>query len=164
MDIEPEELKQTNRNGPAADTALKLMKQLITLSSGVLVLSATFIGNFSTASALLLIVLVVAWVLLTIAVLAGLETISAIVKSRLFPEHDWSRGRGQTTARFSKYCFVTGLAFFAIFAFLTLFTACTNEGQPSTSDVSETRNSGAIEKESRDQVHFLAVDERFFVL
>ena len=123
MDLEQEELRRKNPNGPAADTALELMKQLITLSSGVLVLSATFIGNFSTASALLLTVLAAAWVFLTIAVLAGLETISAIVKSRLFPEYDWSRGRGQTTARVSKYSFVAGLALFAIFAFLTLFSA-----------------------------------------
>ncbi len=122
IDLESEELRQKNRNGPAADTALELMKQLITLSSGVLALSATFIGNFSTASVSLLTVLVAAWVFLTIAVLAGLETISAIVKSRLLPEYDWSRGRGLKTARVSKYSFVLGLALFAIFAFLTLFS------------------------------------------
>lgn len=122
IDEKLEELRQKNRNGPAADTALELMKQLITLSSGVLALSATFIGNFSTTRALYLSMLVAAWVSLTLAVLTGLETISAIVKSRLLPEYDWSCGRGLKTARISKYSFVVGLALFAIFAFLTLFS------------------------------------------
>lgn len=123
IDLESEGLRQRNRNGSAADTALELMKQLITLSSGVLALSAAFIGNFSTTLISLLFILVVAWMSLTIAVLAGIETISAIVKSRLLPEYDWSCGRGLTMARISKYSFVLGLALFAIFAFLTLLTA-----------------------------------------
>lgn len=122
IDLESEEDRRKNRNGPAADTALVLMKQLITLSSGVLALSATFIGNFSTASVLFLTVLVAAWLFLILAVLAGLETISAIVKSRLFPAYDWSSGLSLITARVSKYSFVVGLALFAIFAFLTLFS------------------------------------------
>jgi hypothetical protein len=58
---------------------------------------------------------------LLISVFFGLQTISAIVKSRLKPEeYDWSEGYGKTSARISKYGFVAGISLFAIFAFLLL--------------------------------------------
>ena len=115
--------RESSAAGTAGDTALELMKQLITLSSGVLVLSATFIDKFRWSSWWHLAVLVVSWLCLILAVLMGLETISAIVKTRLEPEeHDWSSGRGLNTARASKYGFVLGIGLFAFFAFLTMFS------------------------------------------
>lgn len=108
--------------GPAAETALELMKQLITLSSGVLALSATFIGQFSSSSVVLWGLLVLAWLSLIAAVIAGLDSISAIVKSHLKPdEENWSEGRGRRSASISKYSFVIGLVLFATFALLTMF-------------------------------------------
>ena len=109
-----------NKNGPPADTALELMKQLITLLSGVLALSATFISEFATSSFILIGMLGAAWLTLVVAVLAGLETISAIVKSRLSEDYDWSEGYGKRTAQLSKYSFVLGLFLFATFALVTL--------------------------------------------
>lgn len=115
------------KNGSPADTALELMKQLITLSSGVLALSATFIGEFSTQSLMLIAVLGLAWLALILAVLAGLETISAIVKSRLDDNDKWSTGYGKNAALVSKYGFVIGLTLFAIFALITLATSETSQ-------------------------------------
>jgi hypothetical protein len=115
------------RNGPAADTALELMKQLIALSSGVLALSATFVGEFSTKSLFLIFILALAWLSLTVSVLAGIQTISAIVKSRLDENYDWSAGWGRTTARISKFGFVFGLGLFALFALMSLARASGDE-------------------------------------
>src|SRR5438477_11872556 len=100
----------------AADAALELMKQLITLSSGVLALSATFIENLEPVGPVFIGGLVVAWLALVVALIAALETISAIVKSRLKPEFDWSTGRGQKAAVVSKYSFVVGIVLVATVA------------------------------------------------
>jgi hypothetical protein len=100
--------------------ALELMKQLITLSSGILALSATFIGQFKTESLILKIVLMISWISLALAVFFGLQTISAIVKSRLNSDFDWSTGEGKTYASASKYSFLAGIIFFAGFAFSSI--------------------------------------------
>jgi hypothetical protein len=104
----------------ADEAALELMKQLITLAAGVLVLSVTFTEKFSCEYVLLFVLLGIAWLALIVSVLFGLQTISAIVKSRLKPEYDWSEGYGKKSAMVSKYSFVIGLALFAIFGFITL--------------------------------------------
>lgn len=123
--IEANESKQLQHSidSDAHEIALELVKQLITLSSGVLALSATFIGQFRTESIFLQIVLMVSWISLALAVFFGLQTISAIVKSRLNSDFDWSTGEGKAYASASKYCFVAGLMFFAGFAFFSLVTA-----------------------------------------
>ncbi len=104
----------------AAQTALELVKQLITLASGVLVLSATFIQQFAIDHLWQILLLVVSWLLLVAAVLAGLETIDTIVFSQLNDDNDWAFGRGRRMASASKMCFVAGIFTFAAFAFLTL--------------------------------------------
>jgi hypothetical protein len=100
----------------AADAALELMKQLITLSAGVLALSATFIEKLEPQGVLSIAGLVIAWLALVVSLIAALDTISAIVKSRLKPEFDWSTGRGQRAAGVSKYSFVVGIALVAAVA------------------------------------------------
>jgi len=100
----------------AADAALELMKQLITLSSGVLALSATFIEKLEPVGALSIGGLIIAWLALVVALIAALQTISAIVKSRLKPEFDWSTGYGQKAAAVSKYSFVIGIVLVAAVA------------------------------------------------
>lgn len=95
------------------------MKQLIALASGVLALSATFIEKLIAHQWALIVLLCVSWAALVISVLFGLETISAIVKSRLEDDDEWSRGYGQKSARTCKWTFVAGLALFAVFAILS---------------------------------------------
>jgi hypothetical protein len=106
-------------NSDAHQVALELMKQIITLASGVVALSATFLEklNIKTPS---MFILGLSWAALIISVLYGLQTISAIVKSRLNSNREWSQGRGQMFARVSKYAFVVGISLFALFA-LSLF-------------------------------------------
>lgn len=105
----------------ASDAALELIKHLITLSSGVLALSATFVTRITDRSGRwTLLLLGAAWLALTVSVVAGLQAISAIVKSRLDGNESWSTGYGKGAATASKYAFVVGLALVAAFAFTTL--------------------------------------------
>lgn len=105
----------------AHQIALELMKQLITLASGVVALSATFLEKFGKDS-LHRILLGLSWIALVTSIFCALQTISAIVKSRLNPEHQWSKGSGQIYARASKYAFVIGIFLFAVFAFVSLIS------------------------------------------
>jgi hypothetical protein len=122
-EVDPSGTNRTN----ADEAALELMKQLIALASGVLALSATFIGELAAQTIYLIIVLALAWLSLLVSIFFGLETISAIVKSRLDSNDEWSKGRGKNTARISKHTFTTGIGLFAIFAFVSLISPSKNE-------------------------------------
>jgi hypothetical protein len=121
--------EEDSRVGDAHESALELMKQLITLASGVLALSATFLAKVSFTRWWLVALLAASWLALLISVFCGLETISAIVKSRLNQEYDWSRGYGRRCALISKYAFVAGISIFALFAIVSLLSP---GGQSST--------------------------------
>lgn len=109
----------------AHEVALDFAKQLITLSSGVLALSATFIRELPAASPVQLALLALSWAALAISVCGGLQTISAIVKSRLNADYAWSTGAGQRYATISKFAFLTGVVLFAAFAFSLLLSSQT---------------------------------------
>jgi hypothetical protein len=109
----------TDVSDDAHQIALELMKQIITLASGVVALSATFLEKLNIGT-LPMLILGLSWSALIVSILYGLQAISAIVKSRLNSTREWSRGRGQNFARTSKYAFVTGISLFALFA-LSLF-------------------------------------------
>lgn len=119
----------------AADAALELMKQLIALSSGVLALSATFIERLAPAGASYVAALLLGWVALIVALVAGLQTISAIVKSRLRPEYEWSTGYGQKAAAVSKYAFVLGIALVAAVALGSWSRSSSRDTEPSSTTV-----------------------------
>ena len=108
-----------DKDTDAHEIALELMKQLITLSSGVVVLGATFLEKFGAPSLIHGVLLGLSWLALITSIFCGLQTISAIVKSRLNSEHQWSEGSGKAYARVSKYAFVIGIFLFAMFAFLS---------------------------------------------
>ena len=57
---------------------------------------------------------------LLVCVFFSLQTISAIVKSRLAGDAEWSKNSGQRFARISKYTFLVGIFLFALFAFVSL--------------------------------------------
>lgn len=99
--------------------ALEFLKQLITLSSGVLALSAAFIENFFPASLLQSMFLFTSWVCLALSIYFGLQAISEIVQSRLMPGLSWSDGPGRKYAAASKNFFITGIILFAVFAFIS---------------------------------------------
>lgn len=103
--------------------ALELMKQIITLSTGLIGLSAAFVASIlSKLSIISLILLVITWIVLLVAILLSLETVSAIVQSRLNSDISWSRGKSQLLAKVSKYLFTAGIAIFAAFSVVTVLT------------------------------------------
>lgn len=104
----------------ADEAALELMKQLITLSAGVLALSATFIDKLPRGSSYTLGALAIAWIALVVSIYCGLKTISAIVKSRLASNDEWSKNEGKSYAACCQNCFLAGITVFAAFAFLSL--------------------------------------------
>jgi hypothetical protein len=101
----------------ADDVALEFARQLITLSSGVVALSATFIEKLVGANFYLIVILALAWIALLTSIVGGLQTISAIVGSRLVDDDEWSTGYGRRMAALSKWAFITGISLIAIFAF-----------------------------------------------
>jgi hypothetical protein len=120
MSNSPDEAPGEASRSKADEAALELMKQLITLSSGVLALGAAFIDKLPKTPAYFLSFLFISWVALIISLIFGLKTISAIVKSRLDCDDQWSRGKGRTFGRVSQYSFLVGIGFFAAFAFISL--------------------------------------------
>jgi hypothetical protein len=118
----PQDKDAEEASAPRADeTRLELMKQLITLASGVLVLSATFIARLPDIRLLLLIPLAVSWLALLVSVFFGLQAIASIVEGRLNPgDEDESFEQVTQRARVAKYGFLIGIAMFAAFAFGSL--------------------------------------------
>jgi hypothetical protein len=104
----------------ADEVALELIKQLITLSAGVLALSATFIDKLPRGPSYILLVLLVSWLALVLSIYCGLKTISTIVKSRLESNDEWSKNEGKKYARACQNLFLGGIAIFASFTFISL--------------------------------------------
>lgn len=103
-------------NKEASDAALEFSKHLITLSSGVVAVGATFVSHFDTAPRWSLSILLTAWTTLTISVFAGLKTISFIISSRIHDNNDWAHGSAEKWAKVSRWSFLGGIIVFALFA------------------------------------------------
>jgi hypothetical protein len=106
------------RDSDAHEIALELLKQIITLASGVIALSAAFIDKFGTSQLSIIVILGMSWVSLLISISCGLQGMSAIVKSRLNLDNEWSKGKNQKYSRASKVAFVIGMCLFAVYALL----------------------------------------------
>ena len=104
----------------AAQVALEYIKQIITLASGILALSGTFIEKLVKTVSYQTVLLLLAWILLLISVYFGLATISTIVKSKLKNDQNWAEGRGKQYATICKLTFVGGIAVFLVFVSWTL--------------------------------------------
>jgi len=119
MDIEDIEFEsEDDESDSRADSAaMSLIKQMITLSAGVLALSATFLEKISSLPVWLLLILAGAWLALMLSVFGGIQTLSIIVKSRLNRDDNWSKNSGRRFAQLSKYGFLVGIGLFAVFAF-----------------------------------------------
>lgn len=99
----------------AAQVALEYIKQIITLASGILALSGTFIEKLVRDISYHTALLPMAWVCLLVSVYFGLATISAIIKSKLDNDRNWSVGRGRLYATICKLTFVGGISVFLVF-------------------------------------------------
>jgi hypothetical protein len=122
MDMNTQNSSKLVSEENAHSIALDLMKQIITLSSGLLGVSATFVEK-TALSTFLLVLLGLSWLSLILSIIFSLEAISAIVKSCLIPDIEWSSGAGQRSAAISKYSFIIGLALFVFFAFIGLMVS-----------------------------------------
>ena len=121
MDIDDESNANSPQAGKNADeAALELMKQLITLASGVLALSAAFIDKLPKTSKPFLVLLALSWISLITSLVFGLQTISAIVKSRIDSDDEWADGKGRKYGRVSRHSFLIGIGLFVAFAFSSL--------------------------------------------
>jgi hypothetical protein len=107
----------------ADEVALELIKQLITLGTGTLALTAAFIDKLPSASGYNLAVLSISWVALLISIFCGLKTISAIVKSRLDDNDNWSTNTGKRYAQACQVFFLIGIVCFALFALISIITS-----------------------------------------
>lgn len=100
----------------AHEVALEWLKQIITLSSGIIVLSATFIGTIFKQMNWSIWLLVLSWVLFLVSIVFALETISVITQSRIEENQEWSKGKGRVYAKVAKWLFLTGIFLFILFA------------------------------------------------
>lgn len=119
MDLEVTEFESEDEetDGRADSAAMSLVKQMITLSAGVLALSATFLEKIGLLPIWLLSILALAWLALLLSIFGGIQTLSIIAKSRLNHDDNWSKDAGRRFARLAKYGFLAGIGLFAIFAF-----------------------------------------------
>jgi hypothetical protein len=106
-------------NKGAADFALEWVKQVITLASGIVALSATFLEKITTNINWTLILLIMSWGCFIASVMTGLETISTIAKSHLDDNNDWSIDSGYRYAKACKILFIVGFCLFCLFASLS---------------------------------------------
>jgi hypothetical protein len=106
----------------AENLALDWVKQIITLASGVVALSVTFIENLVKNVNCLLILLVLSWALLILSIIYGLSTISNFIAYNLGSLSDWSSGVCKKNASACKWFFISGIGVFALFGTLMIIT------------------------------------------
>jgi hypothetical protein len=114
----------TNNKDKAMDMALELVKQIITLASGILVLSATFLPNIKSLTSIPLGILLLSWITLIISIVLGIQTISAFVQNKLDNSDEWAEGSGKKYAKWCRNLFIIGIS---IFVFFAIFTSFNNE-------------------------------------
>lgn len=107
-------------NQNASEAALEFLKHLLTLASGVLVLSGTFVTKVDSISSLALCFLFASWASQIVCLFCALNAISAIIMSRVKNSNDWQDGAAKTLSSIGKWAFFTGLILFAVFAALAL--------------------------------------------
>ena len=131
--------KETARPARPDEIVLELMKQLITLSAGVLALSATFLQRLGDVSIILLSLLALSWLALTAALYFGLQTIAAVVEARMNEDQSENDLPEDVKKRslISKYGFLAGIILFAAFAFASLITAKQSGSPPQVNIVNE---------------------------
>lgn len=118
-----------NKTDDAYEVALEWLKQIITLSSGFIVLSATFISSVFKQLNWSIWFLIGSWLSFLVSIIFSLETISVITQSRIDSNKEWSMGRGKTYAKVAKWFFISGILIFIIF---TIFNFLTSISKPKT--------------------------------
>ncbi|MFC2141247.1 hypothetical protein ACFLQP_03010, partial [Acidobacteriota bacterium] len=110
-----------SQNNDAHNIALEWIKQIITLSTGIIVLSATFITTIFNKLNWSIGLLIISWILLLLAIIFGLETISVITNSRIHQDMLWTKGSGKKKIKATKWLFINGISFFIVFALINFY-------------------------------------------
>lgn len=79
---------EVSLNNDAHRLAIEWIKQLITLSSGIIVLSATFITTIFELINWSIWLLIISWVALLLSIVNGLNSISVIIQSRINQDNE----------------------------------------------------------------------------
>jgi hypothetical protein len=117
MDMNKDKLPpMENYNGKAMDIAIDLVKQLITLASGVLALSATFLPNVKNLSVVGSVILLLAWLTLITSIICGIQSISNFIPDIKDNTQDWIEGKSQKYAKCCKILFILGIVLIIGFA------------------------------------------------
>lgn len=124
-------LQQSTGMDQARAIALDLLKQLITLSSGILALSATFVPNIGKLGWVSLCLLVAAWSAMLVSLAFGIQSISAMVQSAIEQDAKWTTGTARTLGQVCKWAFVFGLVLFSTFALAVMLTGTLTLSAPS---------------------------------
>ena len=118
MDMTSNELK-------GLDTALELIKQIISLSAGIIALSGTFLKDMLKQVTPTIYLLFLSWFVLILSIVFGLNTISIMVTSTLSDNLNWYKDEGKYSGRACRWLFVAGIIFFMIFAGVSIFVTPT---------------------------------------
>jgi hypothetical protein len=100
--------------------ALEWLKQIITLSSGIIIFSGTLVGTIVDKPNWSFYILGLSWLLFLPAIIFSLETISTIISSRIHDDTSWTQGAGRRMGAITKICFVGGIILFVIFATINI--------------------------------------------
>lgn len=110
------------KNG--AKEAIKLVqditKQILTLTTGILALSATFIKILIPDAPRLIAILFFAWFLFTVSIIGGLFTLSSIVHKLEKEEYEPFAKCTEIPARVQWICFIVGFVLLWIFVTFNL--------------------------------------------
>jgi len=124
----------------AHEVFLEWLRQLITLSSGIIAFSGTFVPLVSTEPRWPLLLLGVSWLLFIATIVSCLEVVSAITFSRIHNNDSWTKGTAHNMALIAKWSFISGITLFVIFAAASLYTITTNSAHAAATQapISET--------------------------
>ncbi len=114
----------------AHEVALEWLKQLITLSSGIVAFSGTFVPLVSEILKWPLVLLGVSWLLFIVVIVLCLEVVSAITYSRLHNDDNWAQGKFKTMALIAKWCFIGGMILFVAFSGTGVYSIVNNPTTP----------------------------------
>ena len=113
-------MNATDGSKDAVYLAQDITKQIITLTTGVLVLSATFVKIFITSSPDYFIILISAWSLLTLSIVGGLFTLSSMVNNLKNNKYEPFSKHTTIPAITQWISFILGFILFWIFVALNL--------------------------------------------
>jgi hypothetical protein len=104
-------------DNPGQESARELAKLLISLSSAIIAISATFVEKHTARVSYLVILLPIAWILLLVSLFYGIKSLIAFVNAQQTNSSNWW-GLTKPPLRTSWVSFRWGVIILSIYAFL----------------------------------------------